>query len=62
MKETKVLLEDTIFYVQDENATRAKARAKEPTITEIKAKLDELGIEYSTNATKAELLALLPQE
>lgn len=37
-------------------------KIKESTITEIKAKLDELGIEYNANATKAELLALLPQE
>lgn len=59
-KGTKALMEDTIFYVQDETVTPAKARTKELTVAEIKAKLDELGIEYNTNATKAELLALLP--
>ena len=35
---------------------------KELTVTEIKAKLDELGIEYDKKAKKDELLALLPQE
>lgn len=61
-KGTKALMEDTIFYVQEEGASKASIRAKEPTVAEIKAKLDELGIEYPANATKAELLALLPQE
>lgn len=32
------------------------------TVTEIKAKLDELGIEYPADAKKAELEALLPAE
>ena len=32
------------------------------TVAEIKAKLDELGIEYDKNANKETLLALLPQE
>ncbi len=35
---------------------------KEPTVAEIKAKLDELGIEYDKKATKADLLTLLPQK
>ena len=37
-------------------------KPKEPTKAEIQAKLDELGIEYEEKASKAELLALLPQE
>ena len=35
---------------------------REPTVAEIKAKLDELGIEYDKKATKEVLLALIPQE
>lgn len=61
-KGTKALMEDTIFYVQDEVQSKASSKAKEPTVAEIKAMLDELGIEYPSNATKSELLALLPQE
>lgn len=63
-KGTQALMEDTIFYVRDEASTQASysTREKEPTKAEIQAKLDELGIEYSSNATKTELLALLPQE
>ncbi len=39
-----------------------KKEAKKPelTVKEIKDMLDELGIEYPSNATKAGLLALLP--
>jgi hypothetical protein len=32
------------------------------TVKEIKAKLDELKVEYPSSANKAELLALLPKE
>lgn len=39
-----------------------ESTSKELTKAEIQAKLDELGIEYDNNATKATLLALLPQE
>lgn len=35
---------------------------KEPTVAELKAKLDELGIEYDKKATKEVLLTLMPQE
>jgi hypothetical protein len=35
---------------------------KEPTVAELKAKLDELGIEYDKKATKEVLLTLIPQE
>lgn len=37
-------------------------KPKEPTVAEIKAKLDELGIEYDKKATKEVLLTLLPTE
>ena len=35
---------------------------KEPTVAELKAKLDELGIEYDKKATKEVLLTLIPQK
>lgn len=37
-------------------------KVKEPTVAELKAKLDELGIEYDKKANKEMLLTLLPQE
>jgi len=39
-----------------------KEPSKELKVAEIKAKLDDLGIEYDKNANKETLLALLPQE
>lgn len=39
-----------------------KQKVKEPTVAELKAKLDELGIEYDKKANKEALLTLLPQE
>lgn len=39
-----------------------KVTVSEPTVEKIKSKLKELGIEFNNNATKAELLALLPKE
>lgn len=39
-----------------------KQKIKEPTVAELKAKLDELGIEYDKKANKEVLLTLLPQE
>ena len=38
------------------------AKSKEPTIADIKAKLDELNIEYNSKAKKEELIALLLKE
>lgn len=38
------------------------AKSKEPTISELKKILDEKGIEYSKDAKKEELLALINQE
>lgn len=63
-KETKTIIETT-----DKNRI-AKFKGypdkfeevKEVTVTEIKAKLDELGIEYDKKANKETLLTLLPQE
>jgi hypothetical protein len=37
-------------------------KVEEPTVAELKAKLDELGIEYDKKANKEVLLTLLPQE
>lgn len=37
------------------------AKGKEPTKAEIAAQLTELGIEFDEKATKAELVALIPQ-
>ena len=37
-------------------------KSKEPTIAEIKAKLDELKIEYDNKAKKEDLIALLTKE
>ena len=39
-----------------------KKNTNDITITEIKKQLDTLGIEYKVNATKADLLTLLPQK
>lgn len=39
-----------------------KETFRELTVAELKTKLDELGIEYNTNATKVQLIELLPNE
>ena len=39
-----------------------KAKTKEPTVEEIKLKLTALGIEFSDNAKKKDLIALLPKK
>lgn len=39
-----------------------EVESKELTVAEIKAKLDELNIDYDKKAKKEELIALLPQE
>lgn len=54
LAEVKALLEEK---------TKAKqtAKGKEPTKAEIVAQLTELGIEFEENATKAELVELLPK-
>ena len=41
---------------------KAEIKKIEPTVKEIKAKLDELKIEYDPKAKKEDLLALLPKE
>lgn len=52
-----------IVKIDDEPSLPAKEEEKpvveDPTIDEIKAALDELGIKYSSRAKKAELLELL---
>lgn len=60
-------LKETIAILNKENKelknkiTKLK-ETKEPTVAELKAKLDELGIEYDKKATKEVLLTLIPQE
>ncbi|TWI52978.1 hypothetical protein IQ22_02813 [Pseudomonas duriflava] len=46
----------------DEATTTAEASSESLTKDQIKAQLDAKGVEYSSTATKAELLALLNQE
>ncbi len=41
---------------------KAKKSTENITVSEIKAKLDELGIEYDKNAKKEDLMTLLPQK
>lgn len=37
-------------------------KAKEPTVAEIKAKLEDLGIDYAGKTKREDLIALLPEE
>lgn len=56
----------TQFFAYSHNTNWEKveetAKPKEPTIADIKAKLDELGIEYDSKAKKEDLVALLSKE
>lgn len=67
-KSTGVIVETDIKEVENlyKNKTEyeevKEAKPKEPTKDEIKAKLEELGIEYDKNANKETLISLLPQE
>ena len=53
----EMLVKNGYIVAVDEGTT--KDHKAELTSKEIKAKLDELGIEYKSSASKAELLALL---
>ena len=53
----ETLVKNGYIVAVDEGAT--KDQKAELTTKEIKIKLDELGIEYKSSASKAELLALL---
>lgn len=60
-------LKETIVILNKENKELKNKIAKlkenkEPTVAELKAKLDELGIEYDKKATKEVLLTLIPQK
>lgn len=59
--ETSVKVVEDMFKRNADYETIAEPK-KELTVPEIKAKLDELGIEYDKNANKATLTALLPNE
>ncbi|MCI8618348.1 MAG: hypothetical protein HFJ60_09000 [Clostridia bacterium] len=68
-KKTGVVVETTVKEIEEMYKNKSEyeevkevVKPKEPTKAEIQAKLDELGIEYEEKASKAELLALLPQE
>lgn len=74
-KKTKAIIETNLKIVEDmykknpdyeeikeEKTNNSNAKAKEPTVAEIKEKLTELGIEYPDNANKATLLTYLPQK
>lgn len=52
------------IVVENANIKEVKketSKVKEPTKAEIAAQLTELGIEFNEKATKAELVALIPQ-
>ena len=52
------------IVVENTNVKEVKketSKVKEPTKAEIAAQLTELGIEFDEKATKAELVALIPQ-
>ena len=52
------------IVVENANVKEVKketSKVKEPTKAEIAAQLTELGIEFDEKATKAELVALIPQ-
>jgi hypothetical protein len=68
-KKTGSILETNSEFVKKQmlnsevyEEVKETAKPKELTKAEIQAKLDELGIEYDSNAKKEDLLALLPQE
>lgn len=68
LKENKKRLEERIVDLTKKNEklkaenAKLKSETKEPTVAEIRARLDKLGIEYDSKANKEELLSLLPQE
>lgn len=62
-KFTEEQMEKSNLYVEINVSTNGKKKEeKNITVSQIKEKLDELGIEYDENATKADLLTLLPQK
>lgn len=64
---TGAILEPNSKFTEEQMAksdmyVEVKEVSKEPTVAELKAQLTELGIEFNANATKKDLLELLPQE
>lgn len=59
--ETDVKEVENLYKNKSEYEEIKETKAKEPTKSEIQAKLEELGIEYDKNANKESLLALLSE-
>lgn len=54
-----VAVDEVPIQPDEEETVEVEETVKDPTIDEIKAALDDLGIKYSSRAKKAELLELL---
>lgn len=54
-----VAVDDIQTQPEVEEVAEAEKPVEDPTVDEVKAALDELGIKYSSRAKKAELLELL---
>ncbi len=54
-----VAVDGILAQPEVEEVTEAEEPVEDPTVDEIKAALDDLGIKYSSRAKKAELLELL---
>ena len=62
LKETIAILNKENEELKNKIIKLKEKETKEPTVAELKAKLDELGIEYDKKATKEVLLTLIPQK
>lgn len=61
--ETKGYVQEFAYSHNSEwEKLKEASKPKEPTIAEIRTKLDELGIKYDPKAKKKDLVVLLPQE
>ena len=62
LKETIAILNKENEELKNKIIKLKEKETKEPSVAELKAKLDELGIEYDKKATKEVLLTLIPQK
>lgn len=62
LKEAMVILNKENKELKNKITKLKEKETKEPTVAELKAKLNELGIEYDKKATKEVLLTLIPQK